>query len=133
MNPQTTICIVEDEIPIAIMYEYKLMHSGYSVQIAHDGLSGFELLKRCKPDLLLLDIRMPLMTGDEMLEKVRATDWGAAIRCIVLTNISKDEAPQKLRFLNVDRYIVKAHHTPSQVVSIVEEVLARRAQANNNS
>jgi hypothetical protein len=63
------------------------------------------------------------MAGDEMLEKLRQTDWGASIRVIVLTNISRDEAPRSLGLLNVDRYIVKAHHTPQQVLEIVNEVL----------
>jgi len=49
-----------------------------------------------------------------MLEKLRGTDWGSSIHVIILTNLSKDEAPHKLRFLNVDRYIVKAHSTPAR-------------------
>ncbi len=77
-----------------------------------------------QPDLLLLDIRMPGMSGDELLAKMRSTEWGADIRVIILTNLSRDEAPSSLRFLGVDRYVVKAHHTPSQVVDIVREVLA---------
>ncbi len=58
-----------------------------------------------------------------MLARLRAQAWGADIRVIILTNLSKDEAPQVLRFLHVDRYIVKAHHTPKQLVDIVHEVL----------
>jgi DNA-binding NarL/FixJ family response regulator len=76
------------------------------------------------PDLILLDLRMPIMSGDTMLEQLRSKDWGADMRVIILTNISKDEAPRSLGFLGVDRYVVKAHHTPSQVVEIVREVLA---------
>jgi CheY-like chemotaxis protein len=66
---------------------------------------------------------MPEMNGDEMLTRLREREWGGNIRVIVLTNISKDEAPATLRFLNVDRYVVKAHHTPAQVLEIVREVL----------
>jgi hypothetical protein len=64
------------------------------------------------------------MSGDEMLEKLRATDWGSSIRVVILTNISKDEAPKNLRFLHVDRYVVKAHHTPTQVLEIIKEILS---------
>jgi len=117
------ICIVEDDYPIATMYEFKLKQSGYEVRLAHNGKSGYAVIKDFKPDLVLLDLMMPEMTGDELLEKMRATDWGSAIRVIVLTNVSKDEAPQKLRLLNVDRYIVKAHFTPQQVVDTIQEVL----------
>lgn len=63
------------------------------------------------------------MNGDEMLEKLRQTDWGSKIRVIILTNISRDEAPKNLGLLNVDRYIVKAHHTPQQVLDIINEIL----------
>lgn len=117
------ILVVEDDFAIASMYEFKIEASGFKVKVAHDGKEGLELAESFVPDLILLDIMMPVMRGDEMLEKLRATKWGAPIRVVVLTNLSKDEAPMKLRFLSVDRYIVKAHHTPAQVVEIVQEVL----------
>ena len=117
------ILIVEDEVAIAHMYQFKLQQSGYDVECAYDGSEGLALAEKIKPDLILLDLRMPVMTGEDMLEKLRATDWGASIRVIILTNISKDEAPSKLRFLNVDRYVVKAHHTPLQITQITHEIL----------
>lgn len=117
------IAVVEDDHPINQMYCFKLRNEGYEVKAAFNGEEGLELIEQFKPDLILLDLRMPIMTGEEMLEKLRSTDWGADIRVVILTNISRDEAPMNLRLLNVDRYIVKAHHTPSQVLRIVEEVL----------
>ncbi|HVX23746.1 MAG TPA: response regulator [Candidatus Saccharimonadales bacterium] len=119
------IAIIEDDIAIAEMYLFKLRQSGYDVKTAHNGSEGLELLTDFRPDLVLLDLMMPVMTGDELLEQVRTTTWGSQLRVIILTNISKDEAPSKLRFLHVDRYIVKAHYTPAQVVKIVEEVLSQ--------
>lgn len=119
------IAVVEDDQPIALMYETKLKLAGYEVRVAHDGADGYLLLQQFAPDLVLLDLKMPRMPGDEMLEKVRATDWGAGIRVVVLTNISRDEAPATLRFLGIERYIVKAHHTPSQVLEIVTEILGK--------
>lgn len=117
------IAVIEDDRPIATMYEFKLKQSGYDVQCAYDGVEGLALIEAFRPDLVLLDLKMPNKTGEELLEELRATDWGSDIKVIVLTNISRDEAPQKLRLLNVERYIVKAHHTPSQVVDIIKEVL----------
>lgn len=119
------VLIVEDEKSIASMYQFKLSQSGYSVACAYDGEQGLQLAKQYEPDVILLDLRMPRMTGDEMLKKMRETDWGSNIRVVVLTNISKDEAPSSLRFLNVDRYIVKASHTPSEVTRLVDELLER--------
>lgn len=118
------ISIIEDNHAILSMYKMKLSLAGHRITTADDGVKGFDLLMKQKPELVLLDIKLPYMNGDELLGKVRAEEWGANIRVIILTNISKDEAPMALRFLNVDRYIVKAHHTPSQVLAIVEDVLA---------
>lgn len=117
------IAIIEDERAIADMYKMKLELHSYEVRVANDGESGLSLCKDFLPDLILLDIKMPHMSGNEMLEKLRQQDWAKNIRVIILTNISKDEAPANLRFLQVDRYIVKAHHTPKQVVDVIEEVL----------
>ena len=117
------ILIIEDEVAIAHMYQFKLEQSSYEVKCAYDGAQGLRIAEEFAPDLILLDLRMPIMSGDDMLEKLRATNWGASIRVMVLTNISKDEAPSKLRFLNVDRYVVKAHHTPLQIVQIISEIL----------
>lgn len=117
------ILIVEDDPAISGMYELKLRSLGYEVRAARDGEKGLDLSRSFLPDLILLDVLLPGMDGGKLLEKVRSEDWGASIRVIVLTNLSKDEAPKSLRFLHVDRYIVKAHHTPSQLAEMVQEVL----------
>ena len=117
------ISIVEDNESIRSMYRTKLELDGFTVDIASNGIDGLQLAENFKPDLILLDLRMPELNGDEMLVRLRATDWGCDIRIIILTNVSRDEAPHILRFLSVDRYIVKAHYTPSQVVEVVKQVL----------
>ena len=117
------VLVVEDDPQIQQIYEFKLAASDFEVRCASNGQIGLEQAESFLPDIILLDLRMPVMSGDEMLERLRQNDWGARMRVIILTNISKDEAPKNLRFLGVDRYVVKAHHTPAQVVQIVEEVL----------
>ena len=118
------IAVIEDELSICEMYQMKLKNADYEVKSAQNGQDGLILAENFKPQLILLDLKMPIMNGDEMLAKLRQTDWGAKIRVIILTNISRDEAPRNLQFLNVDRYIVKAHYTPSQVLEIVNEILS---------
>lgn len=120
---QLKVLIVEDDATIQEMYGFKLERAGYATARASDGVQGLKTAQTFTPDVILLDLRMPHMSGDQMLQKLRAEDWGKAIRVIILTNISRSEAPSVLRFLNVDRYIVKAHHTPSQIVDVVKEVL----------
>lgn len=118
------ILIVEDDEPIRKLYAFKLAQEGFATVIAADGQQGYDAAKTHLPDLILLDLRMPVMNGDEMLAKLRSSEWGSSIRVIILTNISKSEAPHSLRFLHVDRYITKVHHTPSQIIAIIREVLS---------
>lgn len=127
-NQSPRIGLIEDEAVIRELYQFKLTISGFTVKSAADGQNGLAMVKAFRPELILLDLRMPEMSGEEMLEKLRSEDWGSEIRVIILTNISRSEAPRSLQFLNVDRYVVKAHHTPSQVVQMVEEVLGFKKQ-----
>ncbi len=122
-NSTLKILVVEDDEPIRNLYAMKLQQEGYQTFTAENGSVGLKMAQQQIPDMILLDLRMPVMPGDEMLARLRSTDWGSSIRVIILTNISKSEAPHSLRFLHVDRYIVKVHHTPSQVVAMVREIL----------
>jgi DNA-binding response OmpR family regulator len=117
------ITIVEDDESIRNMYVLKLKAAGYDVSTANDGASALHVLEHIQPDLILLDIRLPHLPGSEVLKRVRNTNWGQSIKVIVLTNISKTEAGQDFRFLNIERYILKVQYTPSQVLEIIKEVL----------
>lgn len=117
--------IIEDDHDLQYIYKLKLEREGFEVVTASNGEEGLERVKAFMPDIILLDLMMPVMNGADMLAHMRSEEWGSDIRVIILTNISKDEAPQTLRFLHVDRYIVKAHHTPTQVVSIAKEILGK--------
>lgn len=122
-----TILIVEDDEPIQQMYAAKLRLHGYKILVASNGYEGLEQYETHKPDLILLDLMMPKMGGDEMLQKLREKEFEAnekeLTKVIILTNISRDEAPPSLRFLKVEQFIVKAQYTPSQVLAIIQEIL----------
>jgi len=119
------IAVIEDDAPIREMYEMKLRVAGFDVKASEDGEKGLLLAKEFKPDLILLDLLMPVMDGTEMLRRLRAEDWGKNMLIIVLTNVSADEAPMDLRLLRIEKYIIKAHYTPRQVLDIVTETLQR--------
>lgn len=123
--------IIEDDHDLQLLYELKLKWAGFDVRTAGNGQEGLALIKEWRPDIVLLDLLMPVMSGPEMLARLRAEEWGSDIHVVVLTNISKDEAPPALRFLHVDRYVVKAQHTPAQVVDIIYDALGKqRAQVS---
>jgi DNA-binding response OmpR family regulator len=119
----TKIAIIEDDMAISQMYRLKFEAEGYEVQTAENGILGLELTEVFKPDIILLDLMMPEMTGDEMLAELRKKPWGKKILVIILTNLGEEEAPKSLRDLGVHSFIVKAEMTPRQVADRVKQAL----------
>ena len=119
----TKIAIIEDDQTISQMYRMKFQSDGFDVQMADDGKQGVALVKAFSPDIVLLDMQMPVMDGAEALQEIRKHDWGKNIPVIILTNMGEEESPAVLKTLAVDSYIVKADLTPSQVVAKVKETL----------
>lgn len=118
------IAIIEDDQTISQMYRFKFESEGYEVQTAENGKLGLELVEKMKPDIILLDLMMPEMTGDAMLQKLRGTDWGKNIRVIVLTNMGEQEIPERTKTLGVNGIVLKAEMTPRQVADLVKKTLA---------
>lgn len=124
-NRSIKIIIIEDEASIRNMYAMKLKMSKFDVCEAADGVEGLQMIKDKRPNLVLLDLRMPRMSGDEMLRELRNEDWGRDVPVIILTNISRDEAPRTLWHLGVSDFIVKANSTPQKVLECVQKVIAK--------
>lgn len=120
----TKIAIIEDDQTISQMYRMKFEADGFEVQLADNGKRGVELVESFKPDIILLDLQMPEMGGDEALSAIRKHDWGKSLPVIILTNMGQEESPKILKSLNVSSYIVKADLTPSQVVDRVKQTLS---------
>lgn len=118
------VAIIEDDQAISQMYRIKFESEGYEVETAENGKLGLELAEKMLPDIILLDLMMPEMPGDEMLAALRATEWGKDTKVIILTNMGEQEAPETLKSLNVRRFIVKAEMTPRQVAEMVKAELA---------
>jgi DNA-binding response OmpR family regulator len=119
----TKIAIIEDDSVISQMYRMKFEADGFEVQIANNGRDGIELVKTLSPDIVLLDMQMPIMNGDEALKHIRSEEWGKNVPVMVLTNLGEEEAPKDIRSLGIESYIVKADLTPRQVVERVKMTL----------
>lgn len=119
----TKIAIIEDDPVISQMYRMKFEADGFDVQLANDGKKGVALVENFQPDMILLDLQMPEMSGDEVLAKIRGSSWGKEVPVIILTNLGEEEAPKTIRSLGIHSYIVKAELTPRQVVQRVKDAL----------
>ncbi|MEI7683269.1 MAG: response regulator [Candidatus Saccharibacteria bacterium] len=118
------IAIIEDDPAILQMYRLKFEAEGFTVKTATNGALGLELLKDFQPDVVLLDMMMPQMGGAEMLTKFRQTDHGKTTKVFLFTNIGAEEVPPEMKKLNVSGLILKAYHTPAQVVEKIQSVLS---------
>jgi two-component system response regulator ResD len=120
----TKIAIIEDDQAISQMYRIKFEAEDYDVETAENGELGLELIEKMRPNIVLLDLMMPVMSGEEMLAELRATDWGKTIKVIILTNRGEQEIPPEVKKLGVDAIILKADMTPRQVAELVKSKLA---------
>ncbi len=123
MPKNVKIAIIEDDQAISQMYRFKFESEGYQVETAENGKVGLELAQSMKPDIILLDLMMPEMTGDQMLAKMRATSWGKDIKVIILTNMGEQEIPDSVKKSGVSGVILKADMTPRQVADTVKKQL----------
>ncbi len=117
------IVIIEDDRAINQMYRMKFEANGFDVRIAYDGKAGIDLVRDFSPDIVLLDLQMPEITGDEVLKLIRQNPKLRDLKVIILTNTSAEEAPATLDELKPNDYIVKAEMTPTQVVERTKEII----------
>ncbi len=97
------ILIVDDHREITDMVAEALLDEGYSVRVAHDGLAALREIDRRRPDLILLDVAMPLMSGEQVLARLRDSAY-ARLPVILMT---ADRAPERLRALGADQLLRK--------------------------
>ena len=125
------ILIIEDDPFLSEMYMAKFSQSDFQVEVATDGKKGLEKIKTSKPDLILLDIVLPKMDGFEILKKVKEDSQLKKIPVILLTNLGQKNEVEKGLALGADEYIIKAHFTPTAVVTKVKEILSKNDQSRS--
>jgi len=123
------ILIVEDYSVLARMYQKKFSDDGYQVEVALDGEEGLKKVEEFKPELILLDIMMPKMSGLEMLKKIKEDPQTAGIPVILLTNVGGgQEILERGLEMGAVAYLVKTDYPPRQVVDYVRDIIESYAR-----
>ncbi len=120
------ILIVEDERDIRQTLVDKFTDEGFDVFNAENGKKGLELALKEHPDLILLDIIMPVMDGITMAEKMREDKWGKNVSIIMLTNLSDVEKVSKVLESGVYEYLIKSDWKIADLVKRVKEKLGMK-------
>ena len=117
------IVIVEDDPSLADIYKTRLEMLGYKCMVASDGIAALYFIHQETPDLVLLDLMVPKVAGDQILALMRASDWGKNIRVLIVSNLNEADAPAGLRDKGIEGYAVKANLTNDQLDRLVDHIL----------
>ncbi|MBL7142298.1 MAG: response regulator [Candidatus Pacebacteria bacterium] len=115
------IAIMEDEELILNLLEKKLIKEGYELLVARNGEEGLKLIKEKKPDLLLLDIIMPLKGGFEVLEEMQQDATLKDVPVIIISNSGQPVEIDRAQKLGAKDWLIKTDFDPQEVVDKIKK------------
>ena len=119
------IMVVEDEAALRKALVEEFVDAGYQVVEAGDGLEGFDVALREKPDIILLDQLMPKMNGVAMLKELRNDPWGSKVTVIMATNMSTTDTINEAIDAGANDYFIKSEVSVADILALVEERLTQ--------
>ncbi|CAN5398424.1 hypothetical protein BH09PAT4_BH09PAT4_00420 [soil metagenome] len=123
------ILIVEDNPALAEIYKARMELIGYITFVAHEGNEALAMIEKERPSLVLLDLMVPGVAGDQILKRMRESEWGKDIKVLIVSNLNEADAPAGLRDQGIEGYAVKANLTDDQLDQMVNDILKRDQQA----
>lgn len=117
------ILIIEDEKPLREAFAFLLESEGYSVSLAENGKIGLDKLKSDQPDLVLLDMLMPIMNGQEFLQEARIVEQGLPVKVLMLSNLSDPITIDDAHVYGVTDSVLKADLSPVELAARVKKLL----------
>lgn len=117
------IVIVEDNTSLSDIYKTRLELLGYQCSVAYDGIAALNIIEHELPDLVLLDLMVPKIAGDQILETMRKSEWGRSIPVFIISNLNESDAPAGIREMGIEGYAVKANLTNNQLDELVDNIL----------
>ena len=129
MNSKGVVLLVEDQRGFRRIYEDVLSSDGYEVLTAEDGQIGWDSAKGKKPDVILLDLGLPKLSGLEVLQKIRADAQTRDIPVIIFSVTSEQADVDQALAMGANEYSVKGFDTPRKVLERIEKLLVQRKTA----
>lgn len=119
----TKILVVEDDNDLSEAYKIVLEKAKYQVERAFDGKEAMAKAAEFKPDLILLDLLMPIKSGKEFLKDYRRDKLHPKVKIVVFTNLQDSKGVDEAYELGADKYFVKSWTGPAGLVKIIKDVL----------
>lgn len=117
------LLLVEDDISLRDVYNARLQAEGYDISLASNGEEALAMAVKVRPDLIVLDVMMPRISGFDVLDIVRTTPEIAHTKVIMMTALGSSEDKERGEKLGVDQYLVKSQVTLEDVVTTIKKVL----------
>ena len=117
------LVIVEDNVALSEIYKTRMEILGYKCFAAYDGEKALELIEHERPDLVLLDLMVPKIAGDQILETMRSSDWGRNTKVLIISNLNEADAPAGLREKGIEGYAVKSNLLNDDLDNLVGSIL----------
>ena len=124
MSNAKTVLVVEDELVLQDVYKLILETGDYQVHTANNGVEGLQKIKAIKPDLVLLDIFMPVMDGKELMRNIDLSEY-PDMKVIVYSNLSDKVTESEMLELGAHDFILKSSLTPNDLLSTVSGYLQK--------
>lgn len=124
------IVIIEDDMVVANIYRNKFNVDGFQVELATDGPSGFELVKKFQPDIVLLDLMLPTVSGVELLKQIRSEPGLEDLPVIVFSSTYLTNVVQEAWKVGATKCLSKATCTPKQIIQVVRTTLKMPPTSN---
>ncbi len=121
--------IVEDNSALAEIYRTRLELLGYTCFMAYNGITALYFIQTELPDLVLLDLMVPDIAGDQILARMRGSLWGKDIPVFIISNLNEEDAPAGLRDLGIAGYAVKMNMHDDDIDNIVAKIFTKPAEA----
>lgn len=123
MNNKKVLLVIEDEESLRNAVRDKLQLEGFKVLEAKNGAEGLAVALQEHPDLILLDIIMPVVDGITMLQDLRKDAWGRDAKVIMLTNVNSNDKLSEAMAQGSYDYLVKSDHKIEEIVEVVKKKL----------
>lgn len=123
LQKKKTILVAEDDSFYSNIYKFKLNKEGFNVQTATNGDEALKLAKEHKPDLILLDLIMPIKDGFETLKELKQDPTLKDVKVIVISNLGQDEDIIRTKELGAQDYLVKANMSIQEMMDKVKSFL----------
>jgi CheY-like chemotaxis protein len=120
--PAKLVLVAEDDETTLRLVGQVVQRGGYRAALAQNGVKAVNLLKRARPDLIILDLKMPKMDGFQLLELLKKYDSAATIPVIVLTGSSSPVDIDRALSLDIDDYLVKPI-SPRKLLDKIRDLL----------